>query len=357
LTSSEPLPPSLAPAASWWWRPPAFLSGFGLIVFGLYVAGNDVYKTRETEADRAALKEMSSRRVLLLGASHGRGLVLKEAGLDGVDLVHDGQDLFEVAYIARSVKAKAPKLDTVLITLSYFSFVADNAAYVQNGVQTRIGLRIGLYRGFGRLAFIPGDASHYAKAMLAPVVTPDHYRQVFQRLPAEVATVMREDEADEVDEAELDGVDDELRAKQARRRVQRRAIPRFFARHARGRCRFYARLTRVMQENHPRLARNTKQLMLNLTRELEAKSIRVIFFTPPYLRPFNECFDAPQQQLMRETGRWLESSTRARYFDFSTEPSFVDHERYFRDSDHLNNSGKLAFSRLFGKKLAAEARP
>ncbi len=355
---TNPVPPSpLAQAESvgWWWRPPAFLTGFGLIMIGLYVAGNDVYKTRESEADRAALKEMSSRRVLLLGASHGRGLSLKEAGLDGVDVVHDGQDLFEVAYIARSVKARAPKLDTVLITLSYFSFVSDNAAYLAKGVQTRIGLRIALYRGFGRLAFIRGDAPHYAKALLAPVITPDHYRQVFQRIPDELANTALDD--DHVDEAELDGEDEEAAQRKARRRVARRSIPRYFARHAQGRCRFYARMTRVMQKNHPGLVRETKELMLNLTRELEADAVRVVFFTPPYLRRYNECFDPRQQKLTRDTGRWLERATRARYFDFSNEASFVDHERYFRDSDHLNNSGKAAFSKLFAVKLAKEARP
>jgi hypothetical protein len=356
LTDSRALTPSpKTESAGWWWRPPAFLSGFGLIVIGLYVAGNDVYKTRENEADRAALKEMSSRRVLLLGASHGRGLVLKDAGLDGIDLVHDGQDLFEMAYIARSVKAKAPKLDTVLITLSYFSFVSDNAAYLANGVQTRIGLRIALYRGFGRLAFIRGDAPHYAKALLSPVITPDHYRQVFQRIPDELAATVLDDE--HVDEAELDGEDEAAVERKARRRIARRSIPRYFARHAQGRCRFYTRLTRVMQRNHPGLVRETKELMLNLTRELEADSVRVVFFTPPYLRRYSECFDPRQQKLTRDTGRWLERSTHARYFDFSNEASFVDNERYFRDSDHLNNSGKAAFSKLFAATLAKGSRP
>jgi hypothetical protein len=61
--------------------PPAFPSAVGLSVIGLYVAGTDVYKTRDSEADRAALKEMSSCRVLPLGVP-GRRLVSQDDALD-----------------------------------------------------------------------------------------------------------------------------------------------------------------------------------------------------------------------------------------------------------------------------------
>jgi hypothetical protein len=325
----------------------------GLIVFMLYVTGNDVYKTPEIEADRALLREMVNRRVLLLGSSHGRDLVLSTAGLDGVDLSHDGQDLFEMAYIARSVKAKAPKLDTVFVTLSYFSFVFDNAAYLSKGVQTRVDRRVGLYRVFGRLSFIPGDSPQYLKAMLAPVITRDHYRKVFGRLPDEVSSAIGEE--DEGDEAEFDEEDDDPAPE--KRRHSRRGLPGYFQRYARGRCHLYADLTHVMQHNHPGLVGDTKQLMLRLTRELEAASVRVVFFTPPFLLPYNACFDQRQQRLTRETGRWLAQATRARYFDFSTDPSFVNHERYFKNTDHLSRPGKAAFSKLFAAALAKEARP
>src|SRR6185503_1088883 len=136
---------------------------------------------------------------------------------------------------------------------------------------------------FGRLSFIPGDAPHYLKAMLAPVITRDHYRKVFGRLPDEVSSVIGEE--DELDEAALDDEDDDP-APQKRRHI-RRGHPAYFQRYARGRCYLYADLTRVMQHNHPGLIGDTKQLMLRLARELEAASVRVVFFTPPYLRQYN----------------------------------------------------------------------
>jgi hypothetical protein len=364
LTTTEAASPASGSSlASLWWRPPAFLLGFGLLVLGLYEAGSGVYKSADYEYDQGRLARIAKRHVLLLGASHGHDLDLDAAGLDGVDMANGGQDLYEMNYMARTVKDVAPVLDTVIITLSYFSFVFDNAAYTVNGVQTRIGRRIRLYSSFGRLAFIPGDAAQFLKAKLEPVVTNDHFMRGFRRLPREHA---HDDDAatDEVEttpeggEPEQGGEPTEAKPHRTEaERKARRGAPGFFRHHARGRCREYAGLTHTMLRNHPGLTREVKATMVKLARDLKRDKIRVIFFTPPYLRPYSDCFEERFQRLTRDTGRYLERTTGARYFDFSMAPEFIDHEEYFHDSDHLNDDGKLAFSRMFAAAVGKRRAP
>jgi len=330
---------------AWWWRPPAFLMGLAALVALLYVGGSQVYLPDEVRDDRKALEEMQHRHALLVGASHGHDLILDEAGMDGVDMTHGGQDLYEMAYIARSVMRRAPLLDSVFIALSYFSFSFDNAAYVAKGVQTRIGRRIRVYSSFPRPAFYSGDAPQFLKAQLWPIVTADHYRAAFRRLPQRLAAAA----ATETDE---DTDSEEAAAPAPAKKRRKRKPPGFYQNHARGRCRQYSHLMRVMRKNHPNVVEDTKELMLELTRELESASIRVIFFTPPYLRAYTDCFEQRYQQLTRDTGRYLERATHARYFDLSRVPEFVDRQTYFTDSDHLNVYGKVEFSHRLAARLA-----
>src|SRR3954466_5656912 len=136
---------SVRPLTRWWWRPPAFLGGLLAIVAALYVFGSRVYLAEEVQRDLSAQARMDQRRVLLLGASHAHDLRLADARLDGVDLAHRGQDLFEMASIARAVKKRAQRMNAVLVTLSYFSFLFDNAAYLKGGIEERVERRIHLY--------------------------------------------------------------------------------------------------------------------------------------------------------------------------------------------------------------------
>src|SRR6185369_14343670 len=105
----------------------------------------------------AKLRELAVEgRAIVLGSSHGKGVRLDSMGLVGQNFSHNGADLYEMAYIARSVKRRVPRVDTVLVALSYFSFGLDNAAYVEHGTATRIERRIEMYSAFPRLSFVAG---------------------------------------------------------------------------------------------------------------------------------------------------------------------------------------------------------
>lgn len=345
-------PPSARFAASLralWWRPPAFLLGIGAIFALLYLHGQRAYITKALRDDRSELRRMESRRVVVLGSSHAYAIEPRPMGLSGVNLAHDGQDLFEIAYIARTVKARAPKLDTVIIVLSYFSFVFDNAAMVDNGVKTRVGRRIDLYSAFGRLAMIPGDGAEYLKGMLWPIVTRDHYRAGFASLGIKEARAATpdDDEADRDRQGEADV--DPPRAKRPPKTLQ------FYQDHAKRRCRHYSALIKGMRAGHPGLESDTYELMRDLATELRESSIRVVFVTPPYFDAYNECFDQRAQELTRTNGARLAKETGALYFDFSHHPEFRDMSRYM-DTDHIRKSHRGRFSKLLAEAIAEKKR-
>jgi hypothetical protein len=321
-----------------------------LLVGALYLAGERVYSKGRIDRDRAVLERAPTARVLLIGSSHAKDVSLKLTDLQSVSVARGGMDLFELGYVLRSVKRAAPKLETVLIALSYFSFLFDNAAYFDHGVQTRIGRRIQTYTSYPRLAFLPGDAPQFLKGVLWPLLTKDHYQRMFQNAREALNT----DETDEADEAEpepaphAEGPARPAVAHERRTNLQR---------HAQARCRSYARWSRVMQHHHPGLAADAKAYLLELVRELEAQHVRVVLFTPPFLQAYSDCFDVRSQRLMRADAQAVERLTHARYFDYSLDARFTNRPELYTDSDHLNALGETEFTRRFVEDLSRAGVP
>jgi len=337
----NPTPTETPRLPDWWWRPLAFAAGFALIIAVLFRVGRDIYMEPSVVSDHLGLAEMRKRKVLLLGTSHGHDLSLEAAGFDGADLTHGGQDLFEMAYMARTVKQRSRKLDTVIISLSYFSFNFDNSAYELKGVRTRVGRRTGLYSTFARLSIIPGDSAEYIKGIFYPVITPDHYQAGFEG----IAHLLEDGTlgAHPTPDVEKPAPD-------------RRHPMAWFRKHAKRRCESFHEFAKNMTEHHPGLEEDSFRSTLELAKELRSSSIRVVFFTPPYTQPYNECFGEEYQSRTRVLGRRLADESDSIYFDFSHDDRFTERTELFEDSDHLNERGRRRFSQLLKQRLNAQSR-
>jgi hypothetical protein len=376
------------------WAPPVFLLGFVALVWTLRALAAPAYRTGEVREDLdklAALEEEGT--AIVVGASHGKGVRLTRAGLTGQNFSHDGQDLFEMLYIARTLRQRVHRIDTVLITLSYFSFAFDNAVYEKRGAHNRIGKRIDMYSAFPRLGFLRGDADEYAKGLFYPVVTRDHFRAGFHLLgnrlrrlfsspaasrrarheasdepepsaePSAAASIAApgSEPEPEGEEAAGNGVEDEGDAEAAEPRARRRR-PRinktdaWYAEHAHSRCSSYSGLMRNMRTLHPELEEDSYRALHDFAEDFEHDGIDVVLFTPPYHAAYNQCFDRRMQKLTRDNARRIARETGARYLDFSSTPEFVANQELFIDSDHLRPGGKSVFSRLLGKAMARARR-
>ncbi len=323
-----------------WWRPIAFSVGLALIIGVLYAIGYSAYESPEIRADRKQLARMATGEGVVFGSSHGKSILPEEVGFDGVNLSHNGQDAFEMVYMARAVKRAAPNLSLVIFTISYFSFAFDNAAYFNpQGIQDRLGLRVEMYAAFPSFGFIPGDAASYMKGLLAPVVTRDHWESVLW--------------PGQLNQPASSNVGDLPPA--ANKRV-RKATNKRLASHAKRRCGQFAELLRVMASNHPDLDKDVFSALRGVSEELEGAGIRVVLVTPPYFEAYNTCFYPKGQALARALSQRVSTETGAEYIDAGEDAEFTTNSKYFRDSDHLNAGGKLAFSRWLGRKVAGEAR-
>jgi hypothetical protein len=365
------------------WAPPVFLLGFAALVWTLRALAAPIYRTGEVEEDLGKLAALEKDgRAIVVGASHGKGLELEPAGLTGQNFSHDGQDLFEMTYIARTVRRRVSRVDTVLLALSYFSFGLDNGAYQRGGNHTRIGRRITMYSAFPRPAFLAGDGPEFLKGVFYPVVTRDHFRAGFRALgralvpegtaaaapraaETEPAPSADAPEAPAGDAAEAgdDAVPDETDAQEGHTakesRPRRRGIgktPAWYTQHAHSRCVQYGSLMRNMETYHPELEEDSFRALEKLAADFEADGVSVVLFTPPYYAPYNQCFDRRMQKLMRDNAKRITRATGARYFDFSSSPEFTNEPRLFVDSDHLRPHGKELFSRLLGEAIATKRR-
>jgi hypothetical protein len=317
-----------------WWRPVAFTTGL-VVIFGLlYAAGYSRYESPQVKADREALARMATGNGVVFGSSHGFNILPEKAGLDGVNLAHGGQDVFEMVYMARAVKRAAPNLETVLFTISYFTFSLDNAIVKPGGAQPRLGRRLVMYAAFPSFDFVPGDASAWVKGLLSPVVTRDHWKSILWWDGSRPAFPSASDLPPNP------------------KRDRRVANASFIVTHATNRCKSYAKAMRNAEAFHSGLHEDAFETLRDVSQDLEDAGVRVVLVTPPYFETYNACFDAKRQALARRLATRVAKETGAEYIDASKHPEFSTTLEYFSNSDHMNRTGKVAFSRWLEQRLA-----
>ena len=94
------------------------------------------------------------------------------------------------------------------------------------------------------------------------------------------------------------------------------------------------------------------EALRDVSRDLERSGVRVVLVTVPYYETYNECFDERRQRLTRRLAKRVAAETGAEYIDAGEHPDFTRTREYFRNSDHMNRDGKIAFSRWLGQELA-----
>jgi hypothetical protein len=327
------VPPPSNPARCWW-RPLVFLAGLGVLVGILYAIGYSTYESPVRRSDKKHLDRMATQSAVVFGSSHAFAILPDKMGLEGVNLAHGGQDVFEMAFMARAVKRDARNLKAVIFVVSYFTFAFDNASYLQNRTQTRIGRRISMYSTFSSYGFIPGDSSAYVKGVLWPLVTRDHWMSIF--LPGASRRNALPETGDLPPNPKRDRHVSSARAIEA---------------HAKRRCQNYSALMRNMTSNRPGLEADAFEVLRDVSRELEDSGVRVVLVMPPYADAYDDCFDAKRQRTSRRLAARIASETGAEYVDAGAEDDFTKAPGYFANSDHLNRDGKVAFSRWLGRRL------
>ena len=321
-------------------RTALFLAGLAAVLAGLYAAGYRRYHVGDYAQPDAIFAAAPRFEYAVLGSSHARGVRLDKMGYKGGSFAVNGQDMFEVSYKARAIAPRLVGHKVVFVSVSYFTFVYDNAAYLEKGVATRAERRLDMYAAFPRLSFVDGDLENYFKGVLHPIVTMDHWRRVLARDGAGSAGG-----AGGAGGADAD--DDDEPKKVAEKKQTDASLKKL----AHRRCAEYAGIVRNMLKNHPDVSADVLEETEAMVARLRGYGARVVFFTSPFYNAYSACFRAAWKKNMADNMRTLVRDTRVEYYDHSNDAAFAADPKMFRNSDHLSWAGVTKFSQALKRDV------
>jgi hypothetical protein len=280
-------------------------------------------------AERSAAVEAVS-----VGNSHGRALDFAALGLEGMHLYEGGQDVFEAAYLADYAARRAPRLRYVLLSASYGLERLDHAAITSadlTGMRRRIYARTAVPR------FLAGDGQLWLSAVFSPVARPDHWSGVAGRVlrPNFPRPAVR--------------LSDDGRALEPSPPLLSRDS---LARNARARASGHLALGDESLVNDPTTPARATALLERLARDLQARGVRLVLYTPPYHETYLQYLARSRDQT-RQALRPLLKHPNVVWLDFGADHAFTRRDDLFRDGDHMNPAGARAFSTILRRCLAA----
>lgn len=277
---------------------------------------------------------------LTLGNSHADSIDYSVLGIDGQSLAFPYVDLFEIERYTASLENRLPKLKTVFIAISYYSFSRDNATF--EPYRTR---RIGFYSMIPTWSPIQGDLLDFlmgkldASSHILTVVRSDNWQGVWSGLINDVPAPdlfpydgVRTDsvwgDCFHYTEAQLEAHATETVPKNVLSSTQ-------------------------MANAHPGLVQDAFDALARTIWRLHSRDIQVILYTPTYYRKYNMLFAQQGPEIiqdMRRSIHELQQSYGVEYYDFSRDPEIMIYPELFYNSDHLGDCGRKVFT---GKLLNA----
>lgn len=269
-----------------------------------------------------------------LGNSHSDSIDYSVLGLEGQSLAFAAVDLFEIEKYAAFVENELPNLETVFITISYYSFSRDNATF--EPFRTR---RIRFYSVVPSWSPIQGDLPNFMLGRfesfthLMSVVRSDSWIGVWSGIA---------DDTTAVDLNTYNGVQTDSTWGQCSHYTKEQ-----LENHAREIAGKNVSSSMQMASVHPGLEQDSYNALSRTIERLQAKGIRVILFTPTYYERYNEYFAEQGSSIIEDMERMivrLQKTYQVEYYSFSEDPEIMGHPELFYNSDHLSECGHRVFS-------------
>lgn len=324
----------------------AFFSGLVILIHVLANLAATLapdFNTRFLQVDRQHVANILANAeridVLALGNSHAGSLHL--GSLDarhGYRFPRADGDLFETRVLVHYLAPRLPQMQTVLIPISYFSFLTENTTSAEVAVR-----REHLYAALPTWQFPLSDLKPFLLGKshrylpVGRLIREDNWEGVFYALlgrPPELKGFV------EVAEGDCSSLSPAELAASAENRVTK-----------------YMRLNREMTAQRPDLPEKTYAALADTIRELQQRGVRVVLFTPPYWQGYNERYQAADPEpihLMYASLARLQDELGVEYYDFSADAAISANPALFKDSDHLNSCGAREFSERLAQAMRAQ---
>lgn len=270
-----------------------------------------------------------------LGNSHSDSLDYSVLGIQGQSLAFAAADLFEIDKYATFLDHRLPRLKTVFIAISDYSFRWDNGAIEPYRTQRRIRFysMVPVWSPIqGELSdFLLGRMESYTHLM--SVMRSDYWLGVWVGLTrnASLAT----SGYDGVLTSSVWGMCPHYTADQ-------------LDAHAVMTAKRNVSDSDQMAIAHPGLEQDAYDALAHTIEGLQAKGIRVVLFTPTYYEKYTEYFMTDGSGIvadMKAMIQKLNKTYQVQYYDFSNDPEIMGHPELFYNSDHLGDCGKKVFTR------------
>ncbi|MGD9872685.1 MAG: hypothetical protein AB7T27_00295 [Kiritimatiellia bacterium] len=283
------------------------------------------------------LRQAGEIKAVAAGNSHCKAIDFESLGQRGFHIWLGGNDAFETEHHLKTLIPRLPEVGTVYYAVSFHAFLADNRAAT---IFDRKAKRVEAYAYLPGWTWIPGDFDSFVKAKLINLIRPDHcYATVLRLLKQQP---WPEPESDPFDGSRIGD----------RQFKGFRNIKVLIARAEKTRIVEHDNLVKNMLQNRPSLPEDTYACFERTIRFLQARGIRVVFFTPPYFFRYTELANRDMVETCRRNMRALSEKYNVEYYDFSADPEFVFETKYFMDEDHLNRrNGAPAFSKRLREKM------
>ena len=271
---------------------------------------------------------------LVVGSSHGDDIDVSTLPQQAYQLSRAWGDFFEADYYLKYLVPRLSALHTVYLPVSYFSFYWDNAAAEKLSVR-----RAQMYSVVPNWWFIEGDMAQFVRGRGA---------QIFP-----VQSILREDNWQGVFYALTNG-DDELEPPVGFEDICDYPPPDELAEIAESRALEAINIGQEIRANYSDIRTDAYRAAAEITRYLQARDIRVVFFTPPYYAEFTAEYlrnDPDALELLQTNMLRLQEEFGVEYYDFSADQAYIEDHQLFMDSDHLNSCGRRLFTKQLDERM------
>jgi hypothetical protein len=272
-----------------------------------------------------------------LGNSHSDSINYSVLGIDGQSLALAAADLFEIERYAASLETKLPKLKTVFIAISYYSFSRDNATF--EPFRTR---RIGFYSMIPTWSPIQGDQPDFLLGKLDAIT---HIQSVIRTDSWQGVWTGLANNAPAADPFPYDGVRTNSVWGDCFHYTEQQLVA-----HAKEIAGRNVSSSKQMAHAHPGLVQDASDALARTIDRFHSRGTQVVLFTPPYYQEYNVVFGEQGSDIiedMRQTIHNLQQRYHVAYYDFSGDSEITIHPDLFYNSDHLGECG----TRVFTEKL------
>jgi hypothetical protein len=332
------------------WKSGIFLLGLVLLIYILGFVGDSLAPLesplilQELQQHTRLLQSNTPEvTALVIGNSHGGSIDLQALGHQGFNLNRGFADAFENHYYIEQFVSHYPGVQVVFIPVSYFLPHWDNGASVDLSI-----LRTYLYTALPFRYPLQGDWATFLTVKghsLVPIKSItrwDSWKGALVALTGKQVTATSENGKQE----------DTLAQKCTGSNLQA------LHEHAQVRVAESINFSQEMTEKHPQLDRDVLDQLIETITYLQARGIRVVFFTPPYFETYRELSMLRGAETVAQTEEMmtnLQQKYGVEYYDFSQDAQFASNPQLFFDSDHLNACGAALFTTQLKNRLLQSA--